>query len=831
MNASLPPRLRTTSKTSREFLPLRHQTLNRAHPRPANPKRQRPNWFSPYHLEKSSLSLCKAFGKHSGNPLWILANRLSRVKRTLALSRALNEAGLSAESFEKWKDIVHQPSLSATWQVLTARGLMASPQEIRLPTILPTQITSNTLSMLEHGESVLSRKPIPPWFFIHILCTKVTSLEDARLVVPFVLPSIFTLPAEFRAPILIMSANMISSWNLVPHVGNVISTLFQLPELVLDGALHFNLLLQTLSRFPSSDQITKYIVQVIQTMNERQFRLDKDSYRRLLNSPSLTIELAKTLRERMVREGFRPSEKHLELFLRFFALRGYSATAAGFLRAIRDERSMLPGIVPLDPNPSSHDISSRTRFDITYSKSLITNPTAAKEYLYRDPRWNASSQFSRRLLMLRDRQVRRPGTGSAKTAFVGSRSSPDLLKEEDELAATLNMHIKDVRIRTEVLVKAFRTAQQKFPPSRRLYAMIVKALLQRNKPLEANGIWDEFRKSGLPMDALMLRLGIQGHVAARKSAEALWFMQRYTRSPGRGRERSVHDRGKIKLEAYFFNAFMKSLFHIGRPDIVWALWDSMTSVFGVPPNDMTLTFVLRSAQSMRHHSRTSIRKALWDELTPETAVTRGQEPTADEAHKNLMEHLLDDGRGISDDWRGVPMWRRATSIFRRIILENWPQLASWDDYARMGRVEVLTDKLQDWMSPGTRESRAPLHAGPMQGNAIHGSGTPRWQIIPSDRSFCEYIRLLTIHGVAKDIPRTLNWMRALGVTPGRKTLAMSIVAFTELDYGSRVMEDWRAEYERTRFLDWIEKWVGKDSVPSERDLFHMRRLLYDEAHS
>jgi hypothetical protein len=92
---------------------------------------------------------------------------------------------------------------------------------------------------------------------------------------------------------------------------------------------------------------------------------------------------------------------------------------------------------------------------------------------------------------------------------------------------------------------------------------------------------------------------------------------------------------------------------------------------------------------------------------------------------------------------------------------------------------------------------------------------------PDDATFRAEILLVGTTGTAPtEIPLILAWMRALGLTPGTRTLAYALVFWAEMSRSSPLLERFQnsggGEY--VTFVRWLEEWVGAGKLPDEKEV-------------
>jgi hypothetical protein len=222
-----------------------------------------------------------------------------------------------------------------------------------------------------------------------------------------------------------------------------------------------------------------------------------------------------------------------------------------------------------------------------------------------------------------------------------------------------------------------------------------------------------------------------------------------------------------------------------------------------------------------------------------------------------------------DMWGAERAWRRAHRTFTNGLLAGWPELNDVRPPARAVRASgespataPLRDLKHFLLPPNVNttphSTPPPLHHAfaptdvddpdlhtppllPIQPRGAHLS------FAPDDPTFRAAILLLGTVRAAGEIPLMLAWMRGLGITPHRRTLAYALVFWAEVSVGAPLLERFRSrgggggggsgsggrggggvgqgQGEYVRLLRWMEEWVGAEKVPDEAEVGEaMRRV-------
>lgn len=293
----------------------------------------------------------------------------------------------------------------------------------------------------------------------------------------------------------------------------------------------------------------------------------------------------------------------------------------------------------------------------------------------------------------------------------------------------------------------------------------------------------------------------------------------------------------------FLTSFMRTLAHRGRPDVVYMLWDSMQQLYGVRPNDYTLNMLLVTASSFSTPFKAV---SLSQQMGWRARASRhgGTKIDTSDRIANIMDTLRDPMRFTKDVgfwWGDRPAWQTARQIFREVILGNWPELAllpppavahpeGFHPLIGLPRLRLAHPKPSSPPNSPTPQSSA------ISTNTTSLARIPRvtvgkyYDIIPTQRSFDAYIRLLCEHGLEAEIPEALLWQRELGILPSHRSLRIALMHFSAVGTSAPfdeavLLKRGEAGSPYGKLKDWIRDWVPKGYMPTENEI-EKERILW-----
>ncbi|KAI0062594.1 hypothetical protein BV25DRAFT_648856 [Artomyces pyxidatus] len=746
-------------------------------------------------------ALTKTIEKRSPPSIWSFFT-LPRQHARLSLGEALHKSGISVAEFRRWQTIFDTRRFDQA----------ATPLEASVPGV-------------EDGTppSTSSHVGNPPTWIVVALCFKARSSPEVQRAARLAITHLPHAKPEVRPSLLIVLAHMLAIHRVLPPLERVVRIFLGLP--LYDESWQFNLLLRTLARpVTGSHDIGRFMarlcVLLLNAMTERQLTLMPRTYRLLLGNRYVVVELAQTLRERMVQKGVTPDHNYLESFLKLFTETGAIHDSTAYSNAIRD---MAKG---RDVPPHLEG----GRQDQSFSKA------AAFQYLT-----HLASEDSWKTRVDATAEWRRRRLGERSLRFV----SKDHMTSAAWSARFFSLS-RTSSMSPRALVDFFEwSRRQKYPfrtATTLTYTILLNSLHRKGDHELALKVWDQYTRSGLRLDRVALSAGLEvltnaGYPqrAFRLLDKAYWGKQK---GPEALEKRRIVTR-EGSLATSVVNSFMRALTESGRPDAALRLWDHMHMLYGTKPDAMTLTHMLTAAR-LASHSFESISSA-FRELGfinpfqkaegPDKSHHKSLASARQDAWLELKQRLGTNAKG-TDIWGGEVAWRRARHIFRHILFTNWPGLsrvaaparavrASSDDVAESPFLD-----LRRFLAPtlsAQLPQPAPLSLTPADRLGARGMHP---EIFPTDATFRAYIVLLGCQRHAGEIPLAIAWMRALEVRPDVPTLALALVFWAEVSVGAPLVESWGGRSEYGRLREWIMDWVGVDGAPTDKDIGDAMRAVH-----
>ncbi|KAG8912207.1 hypothetical protein FRC00_005033 [Tulasnella sp. 408] len=566
-----------------------------------------------------------------------------------------------------------------------------------------------------------------------------------------------------------------------------------------------------------SKEKTRYLELVMKVIARHRLRLQQRGYAAILHGATLSPKLLAAIQRDPDGRKVLQHHKNLSRHVIALASQGSLPSAQALLRA--SEASALHG--------GQLAAFTKTNGGRTIRRDLylMTKPGGLQHF------HNPASADAKRKRALFQAQLQQ---------FLRSKSRPtsSLLATLDKMEKEECDHLLDVAT----------------------YTMVLTALVKRKEWKTAWDVWVRLRtrcfrdartQSASPeqsrawrLDPVALSIGVT--LLCRYKGD---FAEAFRMVDGLGSVDSyVATSVGIPIDTFLVNGLMGELARAHRTEAIYPLWQEMSRQYGVERDHVTLRTLLDAAALGSVGGETDasmgniegIATAMADGFS-RMIIARRQRKRAQGVDLTQvrfayrMELLLGEGRRPRDEvlWDGMIAWQRARLIFLEVALGNWPGLvkvespASADAFTRglkSGRHELpwVQPTIQDLLTPpGTA---LPVH------QHIEFQSTVNPHVIPAppatslyphisldDAIFQAYIRLLGEHNLAAQIPLTLAWMRALRITPSKKTLSLSLVYFREVTTSMQPLvyaygKEGNGEY--GRLVQWLKDWVP-DLVPSE----------------
>jgi pentatricopeptide repeat protein len=757
----------------------------------------------------AEIRFTKVLHRETGDSLWLFVDALRTTTRQLPLVNAALRHGVSQRELSAFKGVISSANIDNALSILRDQGFVTSNSDV----------------------TASERKHLPMWLLVLLINQKVMRRTQTGSMLDLLSSHLPITPPNLKHPLLVMTTLPLARFNVLSPLREIVQLFLTSP--LVHPALLFNLLLQAISRFPSSIEAANQVVTILSAMESRQIPLHSRTYSTLLLDRFVTLQLAKTLRARMIHDGFVPTASHLEAYLRIFAKNGAIHKAKDYLHAIRQLRNTD---VPDDETNSL--IEPKSSCDTTDTLALMTF------------RYDSASAFQYLMRLLNIEKVNPPMIENKHHRpprpprfFSSKKRTVDIYDWTTALAVAA----RDKKVSSKALKHLFEGARARtkaFRPSVVTYTVILRGLLHRGEYTEAKGVWEMLINEGLVLDRKALTVGLQVLTGAGEPHKALDMLELFaakpdaygavplgsqSRPPGRIQE-------PIIVTSIDMNEFLVALLKIGRPDVVFKLWDNMEAMYGVSPDAATLSILLDSARlsAQLDDSLAGVLSHLASR-NPFRRRTVGS-PTRQDIVSGIKQMLVDSSGGNAGYrtmlWNDVPAWQWTITVFQQVVLGNWPELRNVQPPARairtMGKVASLRLASEQARRPsGPHNDRYHVNSFTSFTGLPDSMQSPLYpQIFPEDATFFEYIRLLGLQALASEIPIALAWMRSLRIMPSTDTLAMALVFWAEVSLYSPLIETLvgeRSEY--TKLVRWIRDWVGDEKVPKEKNIRHWLRAV------
>ncbi|KLO17719.1 hypothetical protein SCHPADRAFT_867553 [Schizopora paradoxa] len=623
------------------------------------------------------------------------------------------------------------------------------------------------------AEFLLIPKPHPtgPWVLMYVLVTKIRTPTEAAVALEIVDKNLHDIPGHLQPYILILTTRIMAQLRAEPPMDHIVHTFLQLP---VANNLHFNLLLRTMSRFRPSVHLAKLTTTVLDTMQARQMRLSRATYETLLLNRFVTLELTNRLQIRMARDGVKPTVKELELFLRCFGKYGAFRTASQYI-------AFIP--------PSSA---------FQYLRDLVDAETIHASIVQQEQRLMTPS--------VRGRSTKHSGPGVSGWT------------------AALHTAARDKRVSSDGLFLLFeRSKNAGLAPTLSTYTVVIRGLIKKSRDYQRSlHLWRELRSTVRYMDAAAMTVGMDVLVGSGRALEAFEVIVKHS-TP----DKYVSKRKQMaERDTALINALMSALEEHGWSTAVFYCWDAFHPLFGVQPDAISLTILLRAAR-VAERKDGSIRGLLghigmYNPFRSEDANSSLLAPflSAEELEERIRACMS------SSLWEGTPAGFKALELFRSVLLGNFPHLKGLRPPAKA----VWSDNSNDASPLGDVARGLGLSQPKNRNSLLSCDDLPilHPQISPDERTFHAYIELLGSQRRSSEIPLTLAWMRGLDLEPRKETIGLALVLFAEVSLRGPLLETYGDISEYKRLVAWLTQWLGERKIPNEAQLrFTFRKLLGD----
>ncbi|KAF9450732.1 hypothetical protein P691DRAFT_773656 [Macrolepiota fuliginosa MF-IS2] len=712
--------------------------------------------------------------KRTNNPLWRLLDALRQPRHLLGLSDALHRNGVSTDEYSRWK---HEQNMAA----------------------LP--------------------RDVPSWLVLHLISSKVRTAQHAHgPMLNLVYAHLDTAPKQVHGPLLLLAAVQLARFNLVVPLRRITQTF--LHTWIEDPAVYFNLLLQVISSVPNRTvESANIAVLLLKAMESRQLKLTSETYEALLDDRFVTLQLTKYLQTRMVQEGFVPQTAHLEAYLRVFAKDGVIHDARRYYDAIHS-REPKP-----DPTSSLLDPSSVPQIR---ANTLMLGSYPETSFAFGFLRKLASSNPTPTMIPPPPHNPHyktkiRPITRLMRTKFLSIH----------DLTAALCVAVRDPKCNSPHLMKLFDRAPGG-RPTVATYTILIRGLLLRGDTVNAVSYWKKLLKSGLTIDSEALATGVVALTRAKRPYDAFMLLEQFGARPD-PTNGIIHLRQPVKVTSKTINDYMVALNRIQRPDVVFHLWDHMSTLYAVQPNTLTLSILLQSARlahrlddtlsgalahlSLKNPFRTKPTTQHPDTISPCA-------PARDASVSTIRSLLYDTAKSkprayVNGIWRGTDPASAARNVYlqalfgmaveqdndgenkvREMLKLEAPASAtrsSVDDDPASGFGFSLRRKLGGAM-PYVFEPPSDLfltpppdsdsNLDPQINHARVRIRSHHPSVLPTSHATLNYILLLHLSSRAGELPLLLAWMKYLGIQPSKALLAVALAAWSEVSVYAPLVERW-----------------------------------------
>ncbi|KAG5641926.1 hypothetical protein DXG03_003952 [Asterophora parasitica] len=542
--------------------------------------------------------------RETREPIWRLITALS-TPHSPDLPAALSRHGVSVEQYRHWRPLLVESNLPSTVSIMQEHGLIVHP--------------SQTQETRSRGRN--AQRHLPSWLVLYLLAFKIRTQDAAFPVAPdLAFSHLPVAPRAVQGPLFIFTLLGLARFNLLVPMHRIIDEFLSTP---LDHPqLYFNLLLQALACTPTrSVDTANHVVHVLKRMDARQLKLTPATYEALLNDRFVTLQLTKYLREKMAREGVVPTKEHLEAYLRVFSRNGSIHKAHDYLHDIHAKAPRGEGDAD-DPLHRANTLFLAAQDDrasaFTFLRSLLASPDSEATFPSSSP---APARIPKHY----------------PTSSVTQRTLPTT--DIYTFTSALAVATRDVNLSSASLLSLFTTVSSstspstssrsshtvpniRLAPTTATHTVLIRGLLARKDYALALTAWVAFRRTGLRIDREALSAGMVTLVRAGKAHQAIALLEEYA---GSGRTLSVPSNSPtsssttqrrrrpyapLPITSITLNDLLVALNRSGRPDVVFALFDAMSTLYNVHPDARTLSILLQSARLARRLDEGTVRGAV-----------------------------------------------------------------------------------------------------------------------------------------------------------------------------------------------------------------------------
>ena len=298
----------------------------------------------------------------------------------------------------------------------------------------------------------------------------------------------------------------------------------------------------------------------------------------------------------------------------------------------------------------------------------------------------------------------------------------------------------------------------------------------------------------------------------------------------------------VPLDTILINVLLVALARAGHFNSFWSLYSSMETMYGVPPDEYTLSILGKAAISAaaRHDDRSRVPEYSEDVYTPfrqwnSSKLMREdyQETDGSECENVDAEFYARPAEGLL--WDGVQPHEYVRQVFWTVLEENYPLITprakdhilsdtrkllesfKWRLKSDRGHGDT-TENEEDGLSPSQQWTHALCPtSSPSSRTALDFP-----HLMPTSVNMHIFIALLGYFGGSKEIPLALSYMRELSIKPARNTICLAMWSYEE---GGAFTSQIR------QFTKWLERWIGQKGMPSDDEIGAFRRRQYGDSSS
>ena len=561
-------------------------------------------WFRAFHLPKPTKHVSELLRFSTTRPPALVT---SNVRRFLQTNRLYAIAKDVQAEHEDPAFVVASPASIAeayTRSTLIADqtdwlGILDAPDFTSMIDQARHTITMNVPNTCAQGPEFLAKFPL--WFPLYLLYHKASSPQDIITSVELIYQQLPLVDTPLCDGLIVLTAARLAELKLSATLRGLIWRFCDSSPT--PSERHFNLLLRALSLHPRSNELSHLASKVLSTMSRHQRRVSDETYNALLHRHFATLTVAAAVEKKMAQDKVQPTAAHLISLLRLMVAHRFTRRAAAYLDAL--QRLLLQSnssVIPYGSNPRFLDTIRATIYNTRFLKSF-RRPTHAFRYL-------DNLSFSQTKAIIRKFMFRKGNPRNIRRVW---RRKNLHVKLRDWIAV-LYVASRSKEVTAQALLSAFRQGAGAYEPSRLAYCTVVRGLLYKRDHGNAAALWDESCQLDLPIDTISVGIGVHALAMNGEAYRAFQLLEqvhsahRAWIAEGRGRGRrnaSSQDRWPpAEVNLYAVHQFMVALRRMGRPDVAFALWDHMETLYGLSPDIYSLNIILQTARWARKYDDT-----------------------------------------------------------------------------------------------------------------------------------------------------------------------------------------------------------------------------------